>query len=86
MNLFTEASRNAQIVDTDLLFVGVISLLIFLLVFTLVLLFAVRYRRGSAAKRGPLPNILKREFEIGWTRALLGQVRAWHSLQEDGDP
>ena len=69
MNLFTEASRNAQIVDADFLFVGVISLLIFLLVFTLVLLFAVRYRRGSAAKRGPLPKILKREFEIGWTSA-----------------
>jgi cytochrome c oxidase subunit 2 len=42
-----------------------------LLVFTLVLVLAIRYRRGSAAKRGPLPEIVSREFEIGWTSATL---------------
>ena len=41
------------------------------LVFGLILLFAVRYRRGSSAKRGPMPDVLSREFEIGWTLATL---------------
>jgi cytochrome c oxidase subunit 2 len=42
-----------------------------LLVFALVIFLAVRYRRGSNAKRGPLPEIVSREFEIGWTSATL---------------
>ena len=32
---------------------------------------SIRYRRGSTAKRGPLPEIVSREFEIGWTAATL---------------
>ena len=42
-----------------------------LFVFGLLIFFAVRYRRGSSAKRGPLPEIVSREFEIGWTSATL---------------
>jgi cytochrome c oxidase subunit 2 len=42
-----------------------------IVVFALVLVLAIRYRRGSAAKRGPLPEIVTREFEIGWTSATL---------------
>lgn len=41
------------------------------LVFGLILILAVRYRRGSSARRGPLPEIVSREFEIGWTTATL---------------
>ena len=41
------------------------------LVFGLVLILAIRYRRGSAARRGPLPEIVSRELEIGWTTATL---------------
>jgi cytochrome c oxidase subunit 2 len=42
-----------------------------IVVFALILTLAVRYRRGSSAKRGPLPEIINREFEIGWTSATL---------------
>jgi cytochrome c oxidase subunit 2 len=57
----------------DHIFYGLLLLsgAIMVLVFGLVLVFAVRYRRGSAAKRGPLPEIVNREFEIGWTAATL---------------
>jgi len=41
------------------------------LVGALILIFAIRYRRGSPAKRGPLPDLLSREVEIGWTVATL---------------
>src|SRR5438105_1750738 len=68
-NLFTEAATSAAFVDSEFLFLTIISLIIFLLVFTLVLVFAIRYRRGSSARRGPLPSVLKREIEIGWTAA-----------------
>lgn len=37
----------------------------------LILTFAIRYRRGSPAKRGPLPDLIGREVEIGWTVATL---------------
>jgi cytochrome c oxidase subunit 2 len=67
--LFVEAATSAQAVDTDFLILMIISTIIFVLVFALVLIFAVRYRRGSAAPRGPLPSWLKREAEIGWTAA-----------------
>ena len=49
----------------------IISGLIVALVAGLVLVFSVRYRRGSRAERGELPEILKREIEIGWTAATL---------------
>ena len=51
------------------------------------MIFAIRYRRGSNAKRGPLPEIVSREFEIGWTSAtlflfaflvLVGGLRRYH--------
>lgn len=57
----------------DLLFTGllVISGAILLLVVMLLLVFCARYRRGSAAPRGDLPEVLKRDVEIGWTTATL---------------
>lgn len=68
-NLFVEGSPGAAVVDNDFLILLAISLVILLLVFGLVLVFAIRYRRGSGARRGPLPALLQREFEIGWTSA-----------------
>jgi cytochrome c oxidase subunit II len=37
----------------------------------LVIVFSIRYRRGSKADRAELPPIMSREFEIGWTSATL---------------
>ncbi|MBP0491414.1 cytochrome c oxidase subunit II [Pararoseomonas indoligenes] len=44
---------------------------ILLLVGCLLLGFSIRYRRGSSAKRGALPEIVSREVEVGWTAATL---------------
>lgn len=66
-----EASTHA--VRVDHIFYGLLVLtgLTMLAVFVLIIVLAVRYRRGSRAKRGPLPEIVSREFEIGWTSATL---------------
>jgi cytochrome c oxidase subunit 2 len=66
-----EATTHAERVDQIFYGLLVLSGLTLLLVFSLVLVLAIRYRRGSAAKRGPLPEIVSREFEIGWTTATL---------------
>lgn len=66
-------SASAQAVKTDdiyYLLLG-ISAVILLVVFSLVVGFAIRYRRGSNAKRGAMPAFFSREFEIGWTSATL---------------
>ena len=67
----TEASTQAP--TTDAIFLGLtgLSTLILLLVTGLVVVFSIRYRRGSAAPRGPLPRLLQRELELGWTVATL---------------
>jgi cytochrome c oxidase subunit 2 len=64
-----EASTRA--VATDHIFFGLLglSLVIIVLVLSLVVAFSIRYRRGSSAKRGELPKIVSKEFEIGWTAA-----------------
>lgn len=64
-----EASRYAQRVDETFWILTTLSAVIVLLLLILVVGFMVRYRRGSAAPRGELPNILKHEIEIGWTVA-----------------
>jgi cytochrome c oxidase subunit II len=66
-----EASTHAVTVDHIFYLLLVLSGATVVLVFGLILLFAVRYRRGSAAKRGPMPELLSHEFEIGWTLATL---------------
>lgn len=66
-----EASSNAVRVDQIFYGLLVLSGLTLTVVFTLLIVFAVRYRRGSRAKRGPLPKMVSREFEIGWTSATL---------------
>ncbi len=62
-----EASENARQVDLAFLSVLGIAAAILLVLFVLLVVFVVRYRRGSPAPRGPLPALLQREIEIGWT-------------------
>ena len=62
-----EATTGAVRVDHIFYGLLVLSGLTMLVVFGLVIALAIRYRRGSGAKRGPLPEIVSREFEIGWT-------------------
>lgn len=64
-----QASDTAKLEDIAFFSVLGISAVILLLLVVLVILFSVRYRRGSRAKRGPLPMLLRREIEIGWTSA-----------------
>lgn len=74
------ASDVAQRTDLIVVIMLVLSGAILLLVTCLLLGFAIRYRRGSKAPRGPLPEILQREVEVGWTvaTALLALVLfAW---------
>lgn len=66
-----EASAHAAKVDDIFLLLLVLSGATVMLVFGLILLFSFRYRRGSTARRGPMPEFLSREFEIGWTLATL---------------
>jgi cytochrome c oxidase subunit 2 len=47
------------------------SAAIVLLVVVLLVTFCFRYRRGSKVERGPLPKVLSRELEVGWTTATL---------------
>jgi cytochrome c oxidase subunit 2 len=64
-----EASTEA--VKTDAIFLALLVMAgaICLLVGVLVVVFSIRYRRGSSAPRGPLPPLMAREVEIGWTVA-----------------
>ena len=66
-----EASTFAPRVDAIFWLLAGASLLIMAIVGTLVLLFAFRYRRGTPALRGAVPDRVDREVEIGWTVATL---------------
>ena len=67
--MLPQASTLAPHVDGIFLLLGGLSVAIMLLVGSLVLVFALRYRRGSAAPRGPVPEKLGDRIEIGWTAA-----------------
>lgn len=73
MSAFLPVSASTQAARVDAIFLGLLALavLISLLVAALIATFAIRYRRGSKAKRGDLPEILSREWEVGWTAATL---------------
>ncbi|MBV1795658.1 cytochrome c oxidase subunit II [Siccirubricoccus sp. G192] len=75
MNRFSlwPQAASEQAARVDLLFIGllVISGAILLLVAGLLLVFCLRYRRGSSAPRGLLPGFLRRDVEIGWTTGTL---------------
>ena len=65
--MLPQASTLAPHVDTIFWLLGGLSVAIMLLVGSLVLVFALRYRRGSAAPRGPVPEKIGGRIEIGWT-------------------
>ena len=67
----TAASDYAHSVDRLFWLLVAISFIIVGLVSVLMVVFLAVYRRGSAAKRGELPEFLKHEIEIGWTVATL---------------
>jgi len=67
----TEASQHAAHVDLLFNCLSVVSALIVMMVFGLVGVFAIRYRRGSSAPRGRMPHFMTNEFEIGWSSATL---------------
>lgn len=73
MSVFMPEVASTQAVLTDRIYFGllVLSGLIILLVAALILIFSIRYRRGSKAERGTMPQVMSREFEIGWTSATL---------------
>lgn len=60
------ASEQAGQVDAITLGLLIISILIILLVGGLLLGFSIRYRRGSPAPRGPLPNFIRRDVEMSY--------------------
>ena len=64
-----EASTNAA--NTDHIFFGLlgISAAVVALVLALIVGFSIRYRKGSKANRADMPEVMSREFEIGWTAA-----------------
>jgi len=65
------ASEIATRVDHIVVLLLIMSGAILALVLALVIGFAIRYRRGSSAKRGKLPELVRSEIEIGWTFATL---------------
>jgi cytochrome c oxidase subunit 2 len=64
---------SVQAVQTDRIYfvLLVLSGVVILLVAALILVFSIRYRRGSKAERGAMPAVMSREFEIGWTSTTL---------------
>jgi cytochrome c oxidase subunit 2 len=69
--MLPQASTAARGVDTIFFALCGLAAGIILLLFALIVGFALVYRRGSNAKRGPLGRLATREIEIGWTVATL---------------
>lgn len=67
----TQASDYARRVDETFWILTTLSTVVVILLVALILIFIIRYRRGSDAPRGELPEWLKHEIEIGWTAATL---------------
>jgi cytochrome c oxidase subunit II len=70
---FMPESASMQAVQTDRIYSVLLafSAVIVVIVGGLVIVFSIRYRRGSKAGRAELPRIMSRELEIGWTSATL---------------
>jgi cytochrome c oxidase subunit 2 len=64
-----EASRYAGEWDRLFFILVAISGVIIMLVLFALVGFSIRFRKGSSAKRGLLPTLLRNEIEIGWTSA-----------------
>jgi cytochrome c oxidase subunit 2 len=69
--MLASASTIAPSVDRIFWVLVALSVVIMAIVGTLVLAFAIKYRAGTKAYRGPLPEWMSREVEIGWTVATL---------------
>jgi cytochrome c oxidase subunit II len=69
--MLASASTIAPSVDRIFWALVGLSVVIMAIVGGLMLTFAIKYRRGTKAYRGPLPEIMSREVEIGWTVATL---------------
>ena len=70
---FMPEFASMQAVQTDRIYSVLLafSAVIVVIVGGLVIVFSIRYRRGSKAGRAELPRIMSRELEIGWTSATL---------------
>jgi len=70
---FMPEYASMQAVQTDRIYSVLLafSAVIVVIVGGLVIVFSIRYRRGSKADRAELPRIMSRELEIGWTSATL---------------
>lgn len=68
--LFPDAASTGAL-HTDKIYFALsgVSILVALAAIGMLVVFAIRYRSGSAAVRGSLPEWLERDFEIGWTSA-----------------
>ena len=68
---FFPGQASTEAPHTDFIYFILIgfSLVVTSIVVGLLVVFAMRYRRGSEAKRGELPEWFERDFEIGWTSA-----------------
>ena len=66
-----EASTFAPRIDGIFFALCLVSGVVVALVGGLILFFAIKYRRGTAAPRGAVPSRISREVEIGWTAATL---------------
>ncbi|WP_374944134.1 cytochrome c oxidase subunit II [Sphingomonas sp.] len=66
-----EASTFAPRIDGIFFALCLVSGVVVALVGGLILFFAIKYRRGTAAPRGAVPSRVSREVEIGWTAATL---------------
>jgi cytochrome c oxidase subunit 2 len=73
LSVFMPEAASAQAVQTDQIYFVLLALsgAIILLVAALILIFSIRFRRGSKAKRGAMPRVMSRQIEIGWTSATL---------------
>jgi cytochrome c oxidase subunit 2 len=69
--MLESASTIAPSVDRIFWVLVGLSVVIMTVVGALVLSFAIKYRAGTKAYRGPLPDWMSREVEIGWTVATL---------------
>jgi cytochrome c oxidase subunit 2 len=71
--IFLPPAISAHARHIDWIYFGLIgvSVVIVGLVVTLLVTFGIRYRSGSPASRGPLPEWINRDVEIGWTAATL---------------
>jgi cytochrome c oxidase subunit 2 len=65
----TQASDYASRVDALFALLSAVSIAVVALVAALIVIFLIRYHRGSSVPRGETPERRDREVEIGWTAA-----------------